>query len=112
VIKYFKFLNFWTNRPSFLHVVEEVWSNQVHGNPLWKLQQKLKMLRRLTQWSKEICNVFDQVMFWENKMQDLEQIDLNNNNDHSWAELNKGQAKYIRLMSMQDAILMQKAKVN
>ncbi|OIT33861.1 hypothetical protein A4A49_52065 [Nicotiana attenuata] len=112
--KYFKFLNFWTNQPSFLQVVEEVWRNHVNGNPLWRLQQKLKMLsRRLTQWSKEdIGNVFDQVHYWENKMKDLEQSDLKNNNDITRTELNKGQAEYIRWMGMQDDILKQKARVN
>ncbi|XP_019223731.1 PREDICTED: uncharacterized protein LOC109205471 [Nicotiana attenuata] len=95
-------------------VVEEVWRNHVNGNPLWRLQQKLKMLsRRLTQWSKEdIGNVFDQVHYWENKMKDLEQSDLKNNNDITRTELNKGQAEYIRWMGMQDDILKQKARVN
>ncbi|XP_016501467.1 uncharacterized protein LOC107819831 [Nicotiana tabacum] len=69
--------------------------------------------RRLTQWSKEdIGDVFDQVQYWKNKMQDLEKSDLNNSNDHSRIELNKGQVEYIRWMGMQDAILRQKAKVN
>ncbi|XP_070005613.1 uncharacterized protein [Nicotiana sylvestris] len=44
-------------------VVEEVWRNHINGNPLWRLQQKLKMLsKRLTQWSKDdIGNIFNQV---------------------------------------------------
>ncbi|OIT35442.1 hypothetical protein A4A49_24660 [Nicotiana attenuata] len=97
-----------------LQVVEEVWKNQVNGNPLWRLQQKLKMLsRRLTQWCKEdIGNVFDQFQYWENKMRDLEQSDLTNSNDISRTELNKGQAEYIRWMGIQDDILRQKARVN
>ncbi|XP_016485954.1 uncharacterized protein LOC107806332 [Nicotiana tabacum] len=57
--KYFKFLNFWTNQPTFLQVVEEVWRNHVNGNPLWRLHQKLKMLsRRLTQWSRRHWQCF------------------------------------------------------
>ncbi|XP_070054198.1 uncharacterized protein [Nicotiana tomentosiformis] len=52
-IKYFRFLDFWTEQPTFMNLVEEVWATSICGNALWKLQQKLKMLsKRLTQWFK------------------------------------------------------------
>ncbi|XP_075102346.1 uncharacterized protein LOC142177465 [Nicotiana tabacum] len=50
-IKYFKFLDFWTEQPSFMNLVEDVWNSNISGNALWILQQKLKKLsKRLTQW--------------------------------------------------------------
>nr|XP_009768439.1 PREDICTED: uncharacterized protein LOC104219445 [Nicotiana sylvestris] len=102
------------NLPGIDVVVEKVWRNHVNGNPLWRLQQKLKMLsKRLTQWSKEdIGNVFDQVHYCENKMKDLEQSDILNNNNITRTKLNKGQDEYIRWMGMPDDILRQKARVN
>ncbi|XP_019252901.1 PREDICTED: uncharacterized protein LOC109231716 [Nicotiana attenuata] len=111
-IKYFKFLDFWSDQPDFLQLVEEVWHTQITGNPMWKLQQKLKLLsRKLTHWSKEVIgNVFDQVNIWEAKMQELEELDLLNNNAPSREELNKGHVEYIRWMGMQDTLLKQKAK--
>nr|XP_009783630.1 PREDICTED: uncharacterized protein LOC104232192 [Nicotiana sylvestris] len=96
-----------------MNLVEEVWSSNIRGNALWKLQQKLKKLsKRLTQWSKEeIGNVHEQVKLWESKMNDLEELDLQYNFNSSREELNKGQAKYIKWMTMQDSILKQKANI-
>jgi len=31
-IKYFKFLNFWTEQGGFVDVVKEVWDNEITGN--------------------------------------------------------------------------------
>lgn len=62
-VKYFKFLNFWTESEGFLSIVEGIWSMEVRGNSLWKLQQKLKAVSKgLTSWSKEsVGNVFQNV---------------------------------------------------
>nr|XP_009802923.1 PREDICTED: uncharacterized protein LOC104248369 [Nicotiana sylvestris]XP_016436485.1 PREDICTED: uncharacterized protein LOC107762629 [Nicotiana tabacum] len=112
-IKYFEFLDFWSDEPDFLQLVEEVWRTQITGNPMWKLQQKLKLLsRKLTYWSKEVIgNIFDQVNIWEVNMQELDELDLLNNNTQSREELNKGHAEYIRWLGMQDTLLKQKAKI-
>ncbi|XP_075096521.1 uncharacterized protein LOC142174596 [Nicotiana tabacum] len=72
----------------------------------------MKLLSKsLTRWSKEkIGNIFEQVNIWEAKMVNLEEIDTLNNTDQSREELNKGQAKCIKWLGMQDAILIQKAQ--
>lgn len=36
-IKYFKFLDFWTDQPSFMHVMQESWNTHVQGNSMWTL---------------------------------------------------------------------------
>ncbi|XP_075089930.1 uncharacterized protein LOC142171470 [Nicotiana tabacum] len=97
-IKYFKFLDFWVEQPSFMKLVEEVWSIHIPGNSMWRLQQKLKLLgNELTQWSKEdVGNVFDQVNTREDKMLNLEELDTLNNTDQFREEINKGQAEYIK----------------
>ncbi|OIT19261.1 hypothetical protein A4A49_41856 [Nicotiana attenuata] len=111
-IKYFKFLDFWAEQPSFMNLIEEVWSTQVPGNPIWRLQQKLKLLsKELSRWSKEeIGNVFEQVNIWGAKRVNLEKIDTLNDTDQSREELNKGQAEYIKWLGMKDVILRQKAQ--
>ena len=43
--KPFKFFNFWTKHPDFLKVVESSWKEQVHGNPMSTLHQKMKKLK-------------------------------------------------------------------
>ncbi|OIS96896.1 hypothetical protein A4A49_01939 [Nicotiana attenuata] len=53
-IKYFKFLNCWTENDSFLPLVQEVWNIQVSGNPMWVFHQKLKALcSALYKWSRQ-----------------------------------------------------------
>lgn len=53
-IKYFKFLNFPTEQEGFVIVVKEVWDNDIMGNPMWTLQNTLKIFSKtLIKWSKE-----------------------------------------------------------
>lgn len=113
-IKYFWFLDFWTDQPKFMQLVEETWNTNITGNPIWILQQKLKLLsRKLSQWSRDgIGNVFDQVHYWENKMHNLEELDLLDNNDQSREDLNKGQVEYIRWIGIHEALLKQKSQIN
>lgn len=52
-IKYFKFLDFWTEQPDYLGVIQNAWNIEVHGNPMWKMHLKLKNVRKhLSWWSK------------------------------------------------------------
>ncbi|GAV68832.1 Exo_endo_phos domain-containing protein, partial [Cephalotus follicularis] len=44
-VRPFKYLNVWASHPSFLSVVEEVWSRCVEGSPLEIVGQKLRMLK-------------------------------------------------------------------
>nr|XP_016448725.1 PREDICTED: uncharacterized protein LOC107773821 [Nicotiana tabacum] len=100
-------------QPSFMQLMEEVWKTRINGNSMWRLQQNLKLLsRRLSQWSKEyIGNIYEQVHMWGAKVHDLEELNLANNTDTSRAKLNKGQAKYIKWMIMQDALLRHKSRI-
>lgn len=42
----FKFFNMWCDRPQFFNIVDEVWSREVYGTPMFQLYWKLKMLKR------------------------------------------------------------------
>ncbi|XP_059285831.1 uncharacterized protein LOC132039351 [Lycium ferocissimum] len=77
--KYFKFLDFLTDQEDFKDIIAAEWIINVNGNPLWRLQQKLKNLgRKLSQWSRdEIGNVHENTDEREDKMQFLEEINLN-----------------------------------
>ncbi|XP_059295379.1 uncharacterized protein LOC132048699 [Lycium ferocissimum] len=112
-IKYFKFLDFWTEQPNFYQLVEETWNVRIFGNPMWILQQKLKILsKKLSQWSRDVIgNVYDEVNMWETKMHDLENLDSSINTEQTREDLNKGNAEYIRWLDMQDKLLKQKAHI-
>ncbi|XP_059295411.1 uncharacterized protein LOC132048739 [Lycium ferocissimum] len=73
-IKYFRFLNFWTLQPSFLQVVQSSGEEEVQGNSMWILQEKLKKLsKKLSQWYKDtIGDVFQQVKNYEELVLDKE----------------------------------------
>ncbi|KAG5570406.1 hypothetical protein H5410_060172 [Solanum commersonii] len=52
-IKYFRFLNFWTENDGFLGVVQEAWSQDQEGNALQVLHKKLKAtIKALSAWSR------------------------------------------------------------
>lgn len=74
-IKYFKFLDFWTDQSTFMKLVEQSWNTNVIDNPMWRPQSKAKMLRKnLYTWSRDVAgNVFDQVKIWEENLHYLEE---------------------------------------
>lgn len=52
-IKYFRFLNCWTDQPTFLDTVGTCWKRHVEGHPMWKFHQKIKRVSStLSSWSK------------------------------------------------------------
>lgn len=94
-------------------LVEQVWSYYIKDNSMWVLQQKLKILsRKHNLWFREIIgNVNEQVNKWENKMLELEELDLDNNNDQSRENLHKGQAEYTKGLGIQETLLKQKTHI-
>lgn len=55
--------------------------HETRGNPMWRLQQKLKLLSKaLSHWSKEVVgDVFRNISEWETEVQRLEEISLATN---------------------------------
>nr|XP_016458753.1 PREDICTED: uncharacterized protein LOC107782383 [Nicotiana tabacum] len=83
------------------------------GNPMWILQSKLKALsKRLSQWSrKDIVDINEVVINWDEKLQYLEDKDIEDNTEQSREKVNKAHDKYIRCLSIQDSLLKQKYRI-
>ncbi|XP_019264876.1 PREDICTED: uncharacterized protein LOC109242481 [Nicotiana attenuata] len=113
VIKYFRFLNFWTKQNDYNSLIERIWNKEVQGNDQWILQQKLKAVARgLSKWSKDsIGDVFTSVKQSELEMCRLEQQYETHNTDANRQNLYKAQAEYTRLLKMQESILKQKSRI-
>lgn len=111
-IKYFRFLNFWTNQLGFFDIVKETWSIHIQGNSMWRLQSKLKLLaKRLSKWSREeIGDIYEQVSKWKDKVQELEEFDINNNTEQGRTGANKVHAEYVSWLSLQESLLKQKSQ--
>ncbi|XP_009772930.1 uncharacterized protein [Nicotiana sylvestris] len=86
---------------------------EVVGNPMWILQSKLKALsKRLSQWSRyEIGDINEAVTNWEDKLQELKDIDIEDNSEKSREDVNMAHAQYIRWLSLQESILKQKSQI-
>ncbi|XP_059315482.1 uncharacterized protein LOC132066118 [Lycium ferocissimum] len=69
-IKFFKFLNFWVEHNEFLTVVQQAWEENIYGNPLWILHQKLKKTcKALSVWSRvTFGDIFEEVDRMEDKI--------------------------------------------
>lgn len=61
-----------------MDVVKDIRGITIHGNPMWILQSKLKMLSKThSLWSREqIGDINENTIKWEAKLQNLEEIDI------------------------------------
>ncbi|XP_059285600.1 uncharacterized protein LOC132039071 [Lycium ferocissimum] len=98
MVKYFKFLNFWSSQPDFMEVVQNSWDEYTEGNAMYIMQQKLKKLAHcLSSWSKNtIGNVFDRVMDMENNIKHAEAAYDQDNTDSNRTNLHALYAEQIR----------------
>ncbi|XP_059284912.1 uncharacterized protein LOC132038228 [Lycium ferocissimum] len=112
-VSYFRFLNFWTMQPDFQQLVQNSWMEEVQGNAMWILQEKLKRLSKvLTQWSKEVIgNVFEKVKQYEQLILELEHKMDSDDSEKNRQDLNRVNAEYIRWSSIQENLLQQKANI-
>ncbi|XP_069155638.1 uncharacterized protein [Solanum lycopersicum] len=114
VIKYFKFLNCWTENDSFYQIVEKCWNEKVVGNPMWILHTKMKRLTiTLRNWSKkEYGDVFIKTKEFEEMVKRAEENILQNNNQENRERLQAVNAQYIRYMKLEQNILQQKSQIH
>ncbi|KAK4706319.1 hypothetical protein R3W88_034128 [Solanum pinnatisectum] len=112
-IRYFKFLNFWTDHSNFLDIVMACWERNTEGNSMWKFHQKLKRLSNtLSSWSKvEFGDVFSKVKEYEQKVQATEQKLIQDQSDTNRTALHEINAEYIRFLKLEDSILKQKTQL-
>ncbi|XP_049391547.1 uncharacterized protein LOC125855953 [Solanum stenotomum] len=112
-IKYFTFLNFWADQPSFLSTVTDCWNMQIEGNPMWIFHQKIKRVAStLSIWSRmQFGDVFATVRDYEDKVKVAEENLIQNNTEENRTTLHELNAEYIRYMKFEDSILRQKSQL-
>ncbi|XP_049348974.1 uncharacterized protein LOC125813528 [Solanum verrucosum] len=112
-IKYFRFLNFWVEQPSFIETVNACWNRPVEGNPMWTFHQKIKRLAStLRAWSKmQFGDIYVKVKEFEERVKVAEDNLLQSNTEKHREELHGINAEYIRYMKLEDSILKQKSQL-
>ncbi|OIT07895.1 hypothetical protein A4A49_63152, partial [Nicotiana attenuata] len=112
-IRYFKFLNCWTENATFLPLVQEVWNKQVCGNPIWIFHQKIKALcAALSKWSRqEYGNIFSRAKEFEEKVRKAEEISAQSNKESDRIVAHELTAQYVKYLKTEEAILKQKTQL-
>ena len=112
IIRYFKFLNYWTDSDTFLASVKKCWKRKVVGNPMWIFHAKLKRLTKtLREWSKqEYGDIFEKVKQYEDEVKKAEQDMIMNNSIENSEKLNAINAHYIKYLKLEYKILQQKTQ--
>ncbi|XP_070004433.1 uncharacterized protein [Nicotiana sylvestris] len=95
-ISYFRFLNCWVNIEGFFDIVRESWSSKV----LYVDSSK-----------KEIVDINDLVTNWEDRLQELDNIDIEDNSEKSREDVNMAHAQYIRWLNLQESLLKQNSQI-
>ncbi|XP_049391508.1 uncharacterized protein LOC125855898 [Solanum stenotomum] len=112
-IKYFKFLHCWTEHEEFNNVVKACWDRDVEGNPMWRLQQKIKRLTVTpSNWSRTTFgDIFSIVRHHEERVRVVEEALIVNNSAENRADLHRINARYIKYLKLEDFILKQKTQL-
>ncbi|KAH0684447.1 hypothetical protein KY289_022199 [Solanum tuberosum] len=113
-IKYFKFLNCWTDQPNFIDTVKTCWERPIEGNNMWRFHQKLKRLSNtLSSWSRrEFGDIFSKVKEYEERVRAAEENLIHTHNESSRTTLHELNAEYIRFLKLEDSILKQKTQLH
>ncbi|KAK4707386.1 hypothetical protein R3W88_033075 [Solanum pinnatisectum] len=82
-IKYFRFLNYWADQPSFTDTVTRCWERPIEGQPIWIFHQKMKRLAStLSTWSKEqFGDIYAKVKDFEERVKVAEETLIHNNTE-------------------------------
>ncbi|XP_060183358.1 uncharacterized protein LOC132613361 [Lycium barbarum] len=112
-IKYFKFLNIWTEHEDYLSIVKEAWEINATGNPLQALHQKIKnVCSRLSAWSRiAFGDIYEEPKRLEILIRSLEEAMILDTSSESRMQLARARAELSRFLILQDSILRQKARV-
>ncbi|XP_059315605.1 uncharacterized protein LOC132066278 [Lycium ferocissimum] len=112
-VKYFRFLDPWTEEQDFKETGSQAWNIEVQGSPMWRFHLKLKnTCKKLSEWSKNsVGNIFDQVINMEKKVAEMEDKMLNDNFESNRADLNHANALLIKAYKKEEAYWKQKAGI-
>nr|XP_016463494.1 PREDICTED: uncharacterized protein LOC107786519 [Nicotiana tabacum] len=97
----------------FSYVVKSIWEENIQGNPLWSLHQKLKKtVSKLSSWSREVYgDTHEEPIRLDREISNLEFVLMNNNNESNRTKLYISKAEYIRYLKIQDSMLRLKSRV-
>ncbi|XP_019251335.1 PREDICTED: uncharacterized protein LOC109230274 [Nicotiana attenuata] len=112
-IKYFKFLNFWTDHHEYIQTVQNAWEEEVIGNPINILHQKLKRTSNSpSTWSRQTFgDIFEEPKRLEAQLRILEDNCVKNNTPDNRCELSRCKAEFTRYLKIQNSMLRQKARI-
>ncbi|XP_015169175.1 uncharacterized protein [Solanum tuberosum] len=113
IIKYFKFLNIWTEHTEFLETVKHSWNKEVFGNPLFVLHQNIKRTcKTLSSWSRQTFgDISEEPRKLKAQMRILEENSVTNNSEENREELSRLRAIFTKFLRLQNSILRQKARI-
>ncbi|XP_019224306.1 PREDICTED: uncharacterized protein LOC109205995 [Nicotiana attenuata] len=112
--RYFKFLNCWTENPTFLPLVQATWDKQFQGNPMWIFYQKTKALcSELSKWSRqEYGDIFQKVNEYETKVKEAKEVWAQTNSASAREALQNLNAQYIKHLKTEESVLKQKTQLH
>ncbi|XP_055835119.1 uncharacterized protein LOC129903596 [Solanum dulcamara] len=112
--KYFKFLNCWTEQPSFLDTVSNCWNRTMEGNPMWCFHQKMKRLAAtLSTWSRlQFGDIYAKVKEYEDKTRHAEEELIFSNSEENRTKLHAINAEYIKYLKLEESMLKQKTQLH
>ncbi|XP_019239991.1 PREDICTED: uncharacterized protein LOC109219985 [Nicotiana attenuata] len=112
--KYFRFLNCWTDNPTFMPLVQAVWNTQIYGNPMWVFHQKAKILSsELSKWSRqEYGDIFQEAKDYEAKVKAAEELWAQTNSPTDREALHNLNAQYINHLKTEESVLKQKTQLH
>ncbi|XP_049343831.1 uncharacterized protein LOC125808126 [Solanum verrucosum] len=112
-IKYFKFLHCWTEHEELNNVVKACRDREVEGNPMWRLQQKMKRLTATpSNWSRRTFGyIFSIVRDHEERVRVAEEALIVNNSAENRPNLHRINVRYIKYLKLEDSILKQKTQL-
>ncbi|WMV13660.1 hypothetical protein MTR67_007045, partial [Solanum verrucosum] len=113
-IKYFKFLNFWADQPSFLTAITDCWNRKIKGNPMWIFHQRMKRVAAstLSTWSKmQFGDIYATVRDYEERVKVAEEKLIHDHTEENRIALHGINAEYSRFMNFEDSILRQKSQL-
>ncbi|XP_055814172.1 uncharacterized protein LOC129883562 [Solanum dulcamara] len=112
-IKYFKFMNCWTDHHSFMDTVSNCWNRNIEGNPMWCFHQKMKRLSNTLSRSSrmQFGDIYAKAKEYEAKVRQAEEDLILLNSEECRANLHAINAEYIRYLKLEDSILKQKTQL-
>ncbi|XP_016441893.1 uncharacterized protein LOC107767403 [Nicotiana tabacum] len=111
--KYFKILNKWVDHDEYLNVIQQSWVEEVHGNPLYILHQKTKIVcSALSRWLKTTFgDIYEEPKKLEKLIKELEEVSITNNTQDIRTKLARTKAEFTSFLILQEKVLRQKSRV-